>query len=103
MVEHLGCTTEKASDGEAGLELILASRPDLALIDVGLPKLDGYAVAEQLHAKALPTKLIAVTGYGQKSDRDRALAAGFHAHITKPVRAATLQQLIDETRQRLTA
>jgi signal transduction histidine kinase/CheY-like chemotaxis protein len=101
VIEALGCSTETAGDGEAGLELIERSLPDLALVDVGLPKLDGYGVASALRDRQLPTMLVAVTGYGQRSDRERALASGFHEHVIKPVRAKTLQDLIDSTRQRL--
>lgn len=61
--------------------------PDLALIDVGLPELDGYEVARRIRAGAggKPMRLIAITGYGQAEDRQRALEAGFDAHLTKPV------------------
>ncbi len=61
--------------------------PDLALIDVGLPELDGYEVARRIRAGAggKSMRLIAITGYGQAEDRQRALEAGFDAHLTKPV------------------
>jgi CheY-like chemotaxis protein/two-component sensor histidine kinase len=75
-----------AEDGAAGLELILQTHPDVALVDIGLPKLDGYQVAQQV--RAVPgmadVRLIAMTGFGQEEDRRRALAAGFDAHIVKP-------------------
>jgi signal transduction histidine kinase/CheY-like chemotaxis protein len=102
VVESLGCATEIAIDGEEGLERIVATHPDLALVDVGLPKLDGYELARRVKQRlAAPPTLIAVTGYGQRSDRTRALAAGFDDHITKPVRTETLQALIEATRNRL--
>lgn len=102
VIESLGCATEIAADGEEGLERIVATHPDLALVDVGLPKLDGYELARQVKLRlVIPPTLVAVTGYGQRSDRTRALAAGFDDHITKPVRAEALQALIEATRTRL--
>lgn len=72
-------------------------RPDVALIDVGLPGLDGYEVARRLAAvKGRESmRLIAITGYGQSEDRRRALDAGFDAHVTKPVAPEQLAELID--------
>src|SRR6185436_6152370 len=102
VIESLGCATEIAADGEEGLERIVATHPDLALVDVGLPKLDGYELAKRVKQRLdAPPTLVAVTGYGQRSDRTRALAAGFDDHITKPVRTETLQALIEATRTRL--
>jgi two-component system, sensor histidine kinase len=102
VVESLGCATEIAGDGEEGLERIVATHPDLALVDVGLPKLDGYELARRVKQRLIvPPTLVAVTGYGQRGDRTRALAAGFDDHITKPVRAEALQALIEATRTRL--
>jgi signal transduction histidine kinase len=82
-----GHEVRTASDGLAGVALILEVRPDVALIDVGLPGLDGYEVARQVRqAEILPAvRLVAVTGYGQPYDRARAREAGFHLHLTKPV------------------
>jgi CheY-like chemotaxis protein len=75
-----------AEDGEAGLALILQTHPDAALIDIGLPKLDGYQVAERVRADAgmVGIRLIAMTGFGQEEDRRRAITAGFDDHIVKP-------------------
>ena len=82
-----GHEVRTASDGLTGITLILEVRPDVALIDVGLPGLDGYEVARQVQqAGILPAiRLVAVTGYGQPYDRARARDAGFHLHLTKPV------------------
>jgi CheY-like chemotaxis protein len=76
-----------AADGESGLNLAVASVPDIAFIDVGLPGLDGYEVARRLRARADGERihLVAVTGYGQAEDRRRAAAAGFEIHLVKPV------------------
>jgi signal transduction histidine kinase len=76
-------------DGPAAIELIVAERPDVALIDIGLPEMDGYEVARTIRAQ-LPDhkpRLIAMTGYGQASDRAAAFEAGFDAHIVKPASA----------------
>ena len=76
-------------DGPAAIELIVAERPDVALIDIGLPDMDGYEVARTIRqqlAEAKP-RLIAMTGYGQASDRAAAFEAGFDAHIVKPASA----------------
>jgi len=76
-------------DGPAAIELIVAERPDVALIDIGLPDMDGYEVARTIRQQ-LPDykpRLIAMTGYGQASDRAAAFEAGFDAHIVKPASA----------------
>lgn len=91
-----GHQVEVAADGVQGLETIRTWRPDAALIDIGLPGLDGYQVAQQV--RAVPggheVFLIALTGYGQPEDRRRALAAGFDAHLVKPPDLAQLSCLL---------
>jgi two-component system, sensor histidine kinase len=76
-------------DGPAAIELIVAERPDVALIDIGLPDMDGYEVARSIRRQLTEYKprLIAMTGYGQASDRVAAFEAGFDAHIVKPASA----------------
>ncbi len=85
-----------AADGEAGLQLILRERPDLAIVDIGLPKLDGYEVArrvrEQIPASEL--RLIALTGYGQDSDHDQVMSAGFDTHLVKPLNHTRLEKIL---------
>jgi len=92
LLSALGLQVTSAGDGLAGLDLIRAERPDVALIDIGLPGLDGYGVARAVRHELsdLSIRLIAMTGYGQESDRARALDAGFDVHITKPATAATI-------------
>jgi CheY-like chemotaxis protein/two-component sensor histidine kinase len=86
----------EAADGLVGIEQAAASRPDVALIDLGLPHLDGYETARRIRARVgAPMMLIALTGYGQAEDRERALAAGFDAHLTKPVSIEDLTAIID--------
>lgn len=76
-----------AGDGLAGVELIQKTLPDVCLIDIGLPEIDGYEVAKRL--RNLPECrnlfLIALTGYGQQSDREEISEAGFNAHLVKPL------------------
>lgn len=91
-----------AANGEDGLQLVLRERPDIALVDIGLPKLDGYELARQIRAKdsSYALHLVAMTGYGQPDDRRRALEAGFDTHLVKPVRAVDLLRLISQRRIR---
>ncbi len=97
MIEHWGHEAAIAQDGHAAVEAVLATRPDIAFIDIGLPGLDGYQVVEALRSRApdLTTRLIALTGYGRPEDRARALAAGFDEHVVKPVTSMELSALID--------
>ncbi len=92
LLEAHGHKVEIAVDGPCGLEMVLEQKPDVALIDIDLPQLDGYGVARGVRA-ALPVggpRLVALTGFGQKPDRERALAAGFDAHLVKPATCEVL-------------
>ena len=96
LLEAHGHRVDTANDGVRGLERALALQPEVILLDVGLPGMDGYEIARRLRGtlgirRAL---LIAVTGYGSPEDRERALQSGFDAHVTKPVECATLAALI---------
>jgi len=87
-----------SDDGTSGYESAVTLRPDVALIDLGLPGLDGYEVAKKIRA-ALGTAsplLIALTGYGAPEQRSQAIAAGFDLHIVKPVEPDRLAMLLDE-------
>jgi two-component system, sensor histidine kinase len=76
----------EAKDGPGGVEMAERTRPDVALIDVGLPGFDGYEVARRVRRLGGPTmRLVALTGYGRPEDRARARQAGFDAHLVKPV------------------
>jgi signal transduction histidine kinase len=93
LLEMWGHEVETADNGSDGADLIVRVKPDIALIDIGLPGFDGYAVAKRVRAQ-LPNgkvKLIAMTGYGRERDRESALNAGFDDHLTKPVAAEVLQ------------
>jgi CheY-like chemotaxis protein len=100
LLELAGHEVETSEDGPSGLAKLGAFRPDVALIDVGLPGMDGYAVARELRRRpeTRAIRLVAVTGYGQAEDRRRALAAGFDQHVTKPVDAGMLDELLGRPR-----
>jgi PAS domain S-box-containing protein len=84
-----------AATGSEGLEKALHENPDVALVDVGLPDLDGYDVAGRLRADpAFTGMLIAMTGWGSASDKKRAALAGFDLHLTKPVAPSELREVI---------
>jgi len=87
LLEAAGHEVHEASDGRQGLAMALSLRPDVALIDLGLPGLDGYEIARQLRASddRRNILLVAVTGYGSPEDRERSLLAGFDVHLVKPV------------------
>ncbi|HEY8252104.1 MAG TPA: ATP-binding protein, partial [Burkholderiales bacterium] len=91
-----GHEVREARDGASGLALAAEARPDVALIDIGLPDLDGYEVARRLRAAPGGRRigLIAITGYGQSEDQRRAYEAGFDAHLTKPVAPERLKQVM---------
>jgi CheY-like chemotaxis protein len=82
-----GFVVEVAHDGPSALERASAVHPEVVLLDIGLPVMDGYEVAQRLRSSSdVPLKkLIAITGYGQIEDRRRAIAAGFDLHFVKPV------------------
>ncbi|HEV8310403.1 MAG TPA: ATP-binding protein [Methylomirabilota bacterium] len=96
LLEAEGHEVTMAADGHSAVELALATRPDVVLVDIGLPGLDGYEVARRLRAAAngRDLRLIALTGYGQPADRTRAREAGFDAHLVKPVDADQLARLL---------
>ena len=83
-------------DGPSAVRVIREQKPDVALIDIGLPEMDGYEVARTLRKDLPATKLrlIAMTGYGQAADKATAIAAGFDAHIVKPASADKIMRAI---------
>jgi CheY-like chemotaxis protein len=91
-----GHEVREARDGASGLAAAAAAHPDVALIDIGLPDIDGYEVARRLRAnltnKRIP--LIALSGYGRPADLKRALEAGFDSHLTKPVAVEQVHSVI---------
>jgi signal transduction histidine kinase len=89
-----------ASDGPEAVRVARDEKPDVALIDIGLPGFDGYTVARQIRGEgsdwARQVRLIALTGYGQASDRRRAMEAGFDLHLLKPVDPVKLEDVLAE-------
>ena len=96
LLHFAGHQVETAEDAISGLEKLRAFRPEIALIDIGLPGVDGYALART--ARQTPegrsTRLVALTGYGQAEDRQKALTAGFDAYLTKPVDPSRLHAFL---------
>jgi PAS domain S-box-containing protein len=91
-----GHTVRTAYDGPSALAAAAADPPEVVLLDIGMPGMDGYEVARRLRAQAelRSALLVAVTGYGQDEDRRRAFAAGFDRHLTKPLDPDALQALL---------
>lgn len=87
MLEIGGHHVVAAEDGQAGLQQIVALRPDAAIVDIGLPVLDGFEVARRARGSGYAGRMVAVTGYGQAHSRRDALKAGFDAYLVKPVDA----------------
>jgi two-component system, chemotaxis family, CheB/CheR fusion protein len=96
LLVRAGLDCRAAADGVEALEVIAGFRPHAAIIDVGLPGIDGFEVARRLRADpgGAAIRLIALTGYGQQADRDAALRAGFDAHVVKPVKFDELAALL---------
>lgn len=96
-MELLGHEVFSAPDGSAALTAVEAHRPDIAFMDVGLPDMDGYELARRIrrleHQPRI--RLVAVTGYGQASDRERAFQAGFDAHLVKPVSLKNIEDALN--------
>jgi PAS domain S-box-containing protein len=95
LLARLGHQAAVAHDGAAALVVASAFLPDVAVLDIGLPVMDGYELARRLRAqRGDPLRLIAVTGYGQDADRLRAQAAGFDHHLIKPIAVESLIALL---------
>ena len=87
-----------AADGAEGFEVIMREKPSVALLDIGLPKLDGYQLARKLRRELdQPIRLVALTGYGRDEDREAVLEAGFDDHVVKPVTIKQLQEILSVT------
>ena len=101
LLELDGHHVEVAEDGRTGLEILLRNRPDVALVDIGIPELSGYDVARGARSKLARHEvyLVALTGYGQQSDRDAVFDAGFDEHLVKPVNPSELSRVLNRPRQ----
>jgi two-component system CheB/CheR fusion protein len=99
LVEELGGLARTANDGASGLAVVQEFAPDIVLLDIGMPGMDGYEACRQIREQTSQRHIvvIAVTGWGQPQDKQRALDAGFDAHLTKPVDPATLTSVLART------
>jgi len=95
LIECMGHDVRVAADGVQAVALAMEFRPQIALLDIGMPRMDGYEAARQIRA-ALGHEvfLVALTGWGQEEDQRRAHAAGFDRHLTKPAEPAIVESLI---------
>ena len=90
-----GYDVRLAHDGPGAVAAARDYRPEVVLLDIGLPGIDGFAVAAQLRKEGIGGRmLIALTGYGEKQDRDKAQQVGFDHHLVKPIDPDTLQKLL---------
>jgi PAS domain S-box-containing protein len=96
LLEEVGHETHKAHDGVAALDMAEHVRPDVVLLDIGLPRLNGYEVCQRLRERPWAEQLmiVALTGWGQEEDRQRSLDAGFDNHMVKPVDHNHLTRLL---------
>jgi PAS domain S-box-containing protein len=98
-LELEGHQTMAVYSAESALQQVTLFAPQVVLLDIGLPRMDGYEVARRLRANSSSVRLIALTGYGQEEDKQRTAAAGFDAHLTKPVDLAALKESFLATRR----
>jgi CheY-like chemotaxis protein len=100
MLSIMGHETRTAHDGESAVTSAETFLPDVVLLDIGLPKLNGYEVAQRIRQSSWGASmfLIAVTGWGQDEDRQRSSEVGLNVHMVKPVEPSALEKLLSELR-----
>jgi CheY-like chemotaxis protein len=98
ILEKHGYDVSTATDGQEGIELAARVKPDLILLDIQLPRMDGYAVARHLRANPdlANIPIVAVTSYAMAGDRDKALSAGCSGYIEKPINPDTFVQQVEQ-------
>jgi PAS domain S-box-containing protein len=98
LLQAMGHDTRVVHDGMEALEEAELFQPDIVLLDIGMPRLDGYETARRIASRpwAGATQIVAVTGWGQETDRQRAKEAGFHRHLVKPVDLDALREVMAE-------
>jgi CheY-like chemotaxis protein len=103
LVQSWGHEVRLAHDGPSALEAFVLFRPHTVLLDIGLPGLDGWQVAQQIRQHdGGATLLVAITGYGQEGDRVRSCVAGIDIHLVKPAEPAEVRRLLAEAGQLIT-
>ena len=90
-----GHKVQVANDGLTGLELTRNAQPDVLLLDIGLPGMDGYQVARTLRSDGFDRKIVAITGYGTSVDKEQTKDAGFDYHMVKPIDPPELERLLN--------
>jgi CheY-like chemotaxis protein len=100
LLDALGHQTYIASNGRLAVDAAAVCCPDVAILDIGMPEMDGYEAAEALRERKLCNCLIACTGWGTEKDRRRSKEAGFIAHIVKPAGLDDIQAALDVCRAR---
>jgi CheY-like chemotaxis protein len=95
-----GHQTRSAYTPEEALEHTTEFKPDVVLLDIGLPRISGYELAQRIRAGDKVVQLVAITGYGQREDIQRAHTSGFDAHVIKPVDFPTLERILAAPRRR---
>ena len=98
IVRLLGCKVKIAYDGANALAVAQEFEPQAVLVDLGMPDMDGFEVAARLRRLPFASRMLiaAVTGYGNEDDRERTRAAGFDAHLVKPVELPVLQAFVEQ-------
>jgi CheY-like chemotaxis protein len=102
LLRAVGHEVRVAHDGQEALDVARSFRPAVALLDIGMPGLNGYEVAKRIRSEPWGggVLLIAVTGWGQQEDRRRAFEAGFDGHLTKPAQLDDIEVLITKVREK---
>lgn len=99
LLESLGCEVQTAKTGKAGIKIAREFKPDAALIDIGLPDINGHHVAEKLRKDGYQGLMIAISGYSHKEAREKSKQVGFNHHLAKPAKIATISRLLARARQ----
>ena len=104
LLEMTGHEVRLAYDGPTAIEAAIEYRPDVVLLDIGLPGLDGYQTAQRIRQQATlkGMVLVALTGYGQDTDRQRSQQAGFDHHLVKPASFDEIEKILQSVSERVT-
>lgn len=97
LLEARGYEVLEACDGQEALQMIAQTQPELLLLDIGMPVMDGFAVVDKIRENPLLAQLpvVAVTAYAMRGDRERILNAGFDGYLSKPVNRSSLSEELD--------